>query len=113
MSENHLRKVGRVWSVTVFPTDVEEKWPQHGYPESMNTVVEKLMTMSSAERSYDTPDHPWPVHELDVRTPQGGVMVLQQESCPTTDKLHYQVGIRMAKPTRGSFIKKLFLVSKL
>ena len=106
-SANDLQKTGRVWSVTAFPKS-EEVWPTNGYPEFLNVAIERLMQIPTTEIAYSEnyDPHPWCVAELQPRTPQGGVMCIQSERCPTTGQLHYQIGIRMQKPTRGNYIKR-------
>lgn len=105
---NQLTKVGRVWSLTVFPKDENEIWPANGYPETLNNCVEKLLQTPETELAYSEnyTKHPWCIEDMSVRTPQGGVIIFQSERCPDTGKLHYQIGIRMAKPSRGGYIRR-------
>lgn len=113
-TQNELTKQGRVWSLTVFPKDTEEIWPANGYPKTLNHSIQSLITIPSTVHCYteNYPQHPWGVEEMDIKKPQGGVIIVQAEKCPDTKKLHYQVGIRMAKNTRGSFIKRYVLPRK-
>lgn len=106
--QSELQKTGRVWSVTAFPENQDEVWPTNGYPDSLNVAIEKLMQTDATEIAYSEnyPDHPWVVADLKTRTPQGGVMALQSEKCPTTGQLHYQIGIRTIKSTRGNWVKR-------